>query len=56
MSDFFAHEDLIPTLAAAAGDPDLVPKALKGTTLNGKQFKVHLDGYNLLPFFKRGGK
>ena len=52
MSDFFAHEDLIPTLAAAAGDPDLVAKALKGTTLNGKQFKVHLDGYNLLPFFK----
>jgi len=52
ISDFFAHEDLIPTLAAAAGDPDLVQKALKGATLNGKQFKVHLDGYNLLPFFK----
>lgn len=47
-----AHEDFIPTLAAAAGDTDLVQKLLKGTTLNGKQFKVHFDGYNLMPFFK----
>jgi arylsulfatase A-like enzyme len=51
-SDIFAHEDFIPTLAAAAGDTDLAQKLLKGATLNGKQFKVHLDGYNLLPFFK----
>jgi arylsulfatase len=52
VSDFFAHEDFIPTFAAAAGDTDLVQKLLKGATLNGKQFKVHLDGYNLLPYFK----
>ena len=52
INDFCAHEDLLPTFAAAAGDPDLVQKALKGATLNGKQFKVHLDGYNLLPFFR----
>ena len=51
-SDFFAHEDFIPTFAAAAGDTDIVQRLLKGTTLNGKQFKVHLDGYNLVPFFK----
>jgi arylsulfatase len=52
INDVCAHEDLIPTFAAAAGEPDLVAKVLKGYTANGKNFKVHLDGYNLLPFFK----
>jgi len=47
-----AHEDFIPTFAAAAGEPDLVEKLKKGHNLNGKTFKVHLDGYNLLPFLK----
>ena len=51
-----AHEDFIPTFAAAAGEPDLVDKVVKGTTLNGKSFKVHLDGYNLMPYFKGGAK
>jgi len=52
VNDVCAHEDFIPTFAAANGDPNLVDKVLKGTTLNGKPFKVHLDGMNLLPFFK----
>ena len=30
----------------------MVERTRKGTTLNGKTFKVHLDGYNLLPFLK----
>jgi arylsulfatase A-like enzyme len=47
-----AHEDFIPTFAAAAGEPDLVEKVRKGHTINGKNFKVYLDGTNLLPFFK----
>jgi arylsulfatase len=51
-NEIFAHEDLIPTLAAAAGDTDVVARCMKGCTLGGKSFKVHLDGYNLLPFFK----
>jgi arylsulfatase len=51
-NDMFAHEDLIPTFAAAAGEPDLVEKVKKGYAAGGKNFKVHLDGYNLLPFFK----
>jgi arylsulfatase len=50
-SDMFAHEDLIPTFAAAAGEPDLVEKVKKGYEAGGKTFKVHLDGYNLIPFF-----
>ena len=52
VNDICAHEDFIPTFAAAAGEPDLVDKLLKGTTLNGKTFKVHLDGDNLMPFLK----
>jgi arylsulfatase len=52
VNDICAHEDLIPTFAAAAGEPDLVEKVKKGYQANGKNFKVHLDGYNLLPAFK----
>jgi arylsulfatase len=52
INDICAHEDFIPTFAAANGDTDLVGKTRKGTTLNGKQFKVHLDGFNLLPLLK----
>lgn len=52
VNDVCAHEDFIPTFAAANGEPDLVEKLKKGFPLNGKTFKVHLDGYNLLPFLK----
>ncbi len=47
----FAHEDMLPTLMAAAGEPDLKQKLLTGYSAGGKNFKVHLDGYNLLPLF-----
>ena len=52
VNDICAHEDLIPTFAAAAGEPDLVEKVKKGYQAGGKNFKVHLDGYNLIPFFR----
>jgi arylsulfatase len=42
----------MPTFAAAAGMPDAVERLKKGTKLHDKDFKVHLDGYNFLPFFK----
>jgi arylsulfatase A-like enzyme len=51
-NDFFAHEDFLPTFAAAAGDTDVVARCMKGCQSGGKSFKVHLDGYNLLPYFK----
>src|SRR5215467_9774389 len=41
--------DWFPTLLAAAGDTDIKDRLVKGTTVGGKQFKVHLDGYNQLP-------
>lgn len=51
-NDIFAHEDFIPTFCAAAGQPDVVQKCLTGYNAGGKNFKVHLDGYNMLPFLK----
>ncbi len=42
--------DWLPTLVAAAGDPDMKQKLLKGYTAGGMTYKVHLDGYNLLPY------
>jgi arylsulfatase A-like enzyme len=42
--------DWLPTLLAVAGEPDIKGKLLKGHTAGDKTFKVHLDGYNLLPY------
>lgn len=42
--------DWFPTLVAAAGDGDITSKLLKGASFGGKNFKVHLDGYNFLPY------
>lgn len=55
-NNMIAHNDWMPTLAAAAGDSNLVAEMAKGSSLNGKPFKVHLDGYNFLPFFKGEAK
>jgi arylsulfatase len=51
-NDLFSHTDMLPTLAAAAGEPDVVEKLKKGYKSGNKTFKVHIDGYNLLPFLK----
>ncbi|MCU4176893.1 arylsulfatase [Carboxylicivirga sp. N1Y90] len=48
----FSHEDMMPTIMAAAGVPDVKEKLLKGYKAGDKNFKVHLDGYNLMPHFK----
>ena len=46
-NDIFAHEDMLPTLLAAAGVPNVKEQLLKGMQVRNKIFKVHLDGYNL---------
>ena len=51
-NDIISHEDWMPTLMAAVGDSDIVDKLKQGHTANGKQWKVHLDGYNFMPRFK----
>ncbi|MDQ8699682.1 arylsulfatase [Hyphomicrobium sp. LHD-15] len=50
VNDVCSLQDFIPTFAAANGEPDLVEKVKKGYDIDGKTFKVHLDGYNLMPF------
>ena len=55
-NEAFSHYDLIPTFCAAGGEPDVVAKCLKGHQANGKTFKVHLDGFNLMPFFTGSAK
>jgi arylsulfatase len=49
-NELMSHNDWVPTLCAAVGDADLINKCLKGYTFNGKTYKVHLDGFNQLPF------
>lgn len=49
-TDIVAHLDWLPTLLAAAGDPEIKEKLLSGYQVGSKTFKVHLDGFNLLPF------
>ncbi len=46
-NDIFSHMDMIPTIMAAAGVPDVKEQLLKGMQVGDKTFKVHLDGYNI---------
>ncbi len=49
-NEIVSHLDFLPTLVAAAGDAGIKDKLLKGHKAGDKTFKVHLDGYNLLPY------
>ncbi|MBY3043862.1 arylsulfatase [Rhizobium leguminosarum] len=46
INEIVSHEDWLPTLVAAAGEPDIAAKLLNGYEAAGKTFNVHLDGYN----------
>jgi arylsulfatase A-like enzyme len=49
-NDIVSGLDWLPTLLAAAGEPDIKEKLLTGHQAGSKSFKVHLDGYNQLPY------
>jgi arylsulfatase len=49
INDIGAHEDMLPTLLAAAGDASVTQDLLKGRKLGKLNYKVHLDGYDLGP-------
>jgi arylsulfatase len=49
VNDIGAHEDMFATLVAATGDKNVKDDLLKGRTIGGKNYKVHLDGYDLGP-------
>ena len=55
-NDIISQEDWMPTLLAAAGEPNIVDKLKKGYEANGKTWKIHPDGYNFLPYFKGEAK
>ena len=50
LNGIVAHEDWLPTFAAVAGEPNIKAKLLKGTKINGRSYKNHLDGYNMLDY------
>jgi len=52
INDIGAHEDMLPTFLAAAGDPNVGANLLTGRKVGGTTYKVHLDGYNLMPALK----
>jgi len=55
-NDIFSHQDMLPTLVAAAGEPDIAAKLKQGYTAGKKTFKVYIDGFNLLPYWKGEAK
>ena len=53
-NEIMHHMDWLPTYVAVAGNPDIKEQLLTGVTVaevgGGRDYKVHLDGYNFLPF------
>ena len=49
-NEIVQHHDWLPTFLAAAGEPDIVEKLKAGHTIGDKTYKVHIDGYNLVPY------
>jgi arylsulfatase A-like enzyme len=50
LNGIVSHEDVVPTIMAAAGVPDVKNRLLEGYQAGDKHFRVHLDGYNQLPY------
>ncbi len=50
-NEIISMEDWLPTLLAVAGDTNIKDKLLKGHSTGDMTYKVHLDGYNMLPYF-----
>ena len=51
-----SHEDMLPTLLAAAGDATVKEDLRKGRKVGNLNYKVHIDGYNLLPALQGKGE
>jgi arylsulfatase len=50
LNGIVSHEDWLPTFAAIAGDTTVKERLLKGTTINGRSYRNHIDGYNQLDY------
>ena len=51
-NEMMSHNDWMPTLAAIAGESDLINKMLKEYAANGQTYKVHLDGFDQSTFLR----
>ncbi len=49
-NQIISHLDWLPTILAMAGEPEIKEKLLNGHKAIGRDYKVHLDGYNFLPY------
>lgn len=49
-NEIVSHYDWLPTLLAIAGDEQVTDKLLKGYKVGDMTYKVHIDGYNLVPY------
>jgi arylsulfatase A-like enzyme len=50
LNGIVSHQDMLPTLLTIAGDPDVKNKLLKGYKVGDKTFKVHIDGFDMVPY------
>ncbi len=55
VNEIGAHEDMLTTILAAAGDSTVKADMLKGRTVGDRTYKVHLDGYDLGPALRGEG-
>jgi arylsulfatase A-like enzyme len=56
VNDIGSHLDMLPTLLAVAGEPEIKEKLRQGHEAGGRTYKVHLDGYDLVPFLTVEGE
>ena len=56
LNGIVSHEDWLPTLAAVAGDTTIKERLLNGAELNGRTYRNHIDGYNMLDYFRGQAK
>ena len=50
LNGIVSHQDWLPTLLAAAGEPKIKEKLLKGHKIGNRTYKVHIDGHNMVPY------
>jgi arylsulfatase len=50
LNGIVSHQDWLPTLLAAAGEPEIKEKLLGRHQAGDKTFNVHIDGFNMLPY------
>ena len=56
LNGIVSHEDWLPTLAAAAGAPDIADKLKAGVELNGRKYRNYIDGQNQLDYLSGKAK